>query len=67
MEVDWRCKKCNTRLGIERGSRLYLRYKQAQYIVDGGDYHVIAICRNCSTVSERGGTKQPPQPAAARG
>ncbi len=65
MEREWRCKNCNTRLGIECGSRLHLRYKDAQYIVDGGDYTVIAICRNCSTLSERRGTKEPPQPIAA--
>lgn len=64
MERDWRCGKCNTRLGTERGSRLHLRYKQAQYIVDG-DYTVIAVCRNCSSVNERSGTKNPPQPVAA--
>ena len=67
MEADWRCEKCNTRLGVERGSRLHLRYKQAQYVVDGRDYIVIAVCRNCSTVNERNGSQGPPQPVAANG
>ena len=65
MEREWRCKKCETLLGVERGARLHLRYKQAQYVVDGGDYNVIAVCRNCSTVNERNGAQKPPQPVAA--
>lgn len=65
MEREWRCKKCNTLLGVERGARLHLRYKQAQYVVDGGDYNVIAVCRNCSTVNERSETQKPPQSVAA--
>jgi hypothetical protein len=32
MEREWRCKKCNTHLGVERGARLHLRYKEAQYV-----------------------------------
>lgn len=66
-EKEWRCKDCDTLLGIERGSRLYLRYKQAQYVVDGSNYNVIAVCRNCSAVNERSGTREPPQPVAAKG
>lgn len=53
MEKEWRCKECETLLGVEQGARLHLRYKQAQYVIDGGDYSVIAVCRNCSTVNER--------------
>lgn len=65
MEKEWRCKKCNTLLGAEQGSRLHLRYKQAQYIVGGEDYNVIAVCRNCSTVNEKcSGTE--PQTAVSR-
>lgn len=64
MEKDWRCKKCDTLIGIERGARLYLRFKQAQYIVDGDDYNVIAVCRNCSTINERSGSKEPQHYAA---
>jgi len=67
MEREWRCKKCDTLLGVERGARLHLRYKQAQYVVDGDDYNVIAVCRNCSDVNERGGTQEPPRPVAASG
>lgn len=58
MEKEWRCKECDTLIGIELGARLHLRFKQAQYIVDGGDYNVIAVCRNCSTVNERSGSKE---------
>lgn len=53
MERDWRCQKCNTLLGVGREARLHLRYKEAQYIVDGGDYNVTAVCRGCSAVNER--------------
>jgi len=53
MEKDWRCKECDTLLGVVRGGRLHLRYKQAQYVVDGEDYSVLAVCRNCSTVNDR--------------
>lgn len=67
METEWRCKECDTLLGVERGSRLHLRYKQAQYVVDGDNYSVIAVCRNCSTVNERNRTQEPPQPVAASG
>lgn len=64
MEKEWRCKECDTLLGVERGARLYLRYKQAQYIVDG-DYAVLAVCRNCSTVNERTRSEDSPRPAHA--
>lgn len=67
MEKEWRCKRCDTLLGIERGGRLHLRYKQAQYVVDGGDYNVIAVCRDCSSVNERSGTKEPPPSIAVNG
>lgn len=67
MEREWRCAKCETLLGVERGPRLHLRYKDAQYVVDGDDYTVIAVCRNCSTVNERSGHVEPPRSVAARG
>jgi len=60
VEKEWRCKECDTLLGVERGARLHLRYKRAQYIVDGCDYDVIAVCRNCSTVNERNVGKNTP-------
>jgi RNase P subunit RPR2 len=65
MEKEWRCKECDTLLGVERGARLYLRYKQAQYIVDG-DYAVLAVCRNCTTVNERSKTERAQERAATR-
>lgn len=52
MEQEWRCTKCNTLLGVGRELRLHLRYKEAQYVVDGGDFHITAVCRKCSTVSD---------------
>jgi RNase P subunit RPR2 len=44
MDRKWRCAGCKTLLGIEQAGKLFLRYKQAQYIVVGD---VIAICRTC--------------------
>ena len=58
MEREWRCKECSTLLGCEKGSRLHLRHKRAQYIVDGDCYMVMAVCRTCSAVSERGKDKK---------
>ena len=65
VEKEWRCKECDTLLGVERGARLHLRYKQAQYVVDGGDYNVIAVCRNGSTVNELNVSEELAQPVAA--
>jgi RNase P subunit RPR2 len=58
VERKWRCKECDTLLGVEHGDHMHLRYKQAQYVVDGGDYNVMAVCRNCSTINERNGGRQ---------
>ncbi len=66
-DKEWRCKECETLLGVESGVRLHLRYKQAQYVVDGGDYTVIAVCRNCSTVNERTGRKSHPKSIVTSG
>lgn len=59
MSQEWRCKECNTLLGTGHGPRLHLRYREVQYVVDGEDYNVIAVCRNCSTVNEKCGSKEP--------
>lgn len=59
MSQEWRCKECNTLLGAGQGPRLHLRYRDVQYVVDGEDYNVIAVCRNCSTVNEKCGGKEP--------
>lgn len=66
MEKEWRCKECDTLLGVERSERLHLRYKQAQYVIDGGDFTVLAVCRNCSTVNERNKTENAPERATTR-
>lgn len=67
MDQEWRCQMCNTLLGVKSGPRLHLRYKDVQYVVDGVDYSVIAVCRKCSTVNERSGRTEPPRSVAARG
>jgi hypothetical protein len=66
MEKEWRCRECDTLLGVERSERLHLRYKQAQYVIDGGDFTVLAVCRNCSTVNERNRAEKAPERATAR-
>ena len=53
MEREWRCRKCNTLLGNDQGTRLDARYKQARYVVTGRDFTVRADCRRCSTRNER--------------
>lgn len=65
MEREWRCEECETLLGIDRNERLQLRYKQAQYIVNGDSYTVTAVCRNCSAVNEWRCSNEPPRPVAA--
>jgi len=66
MDREWRCEKCDALLGVARGDRLHLRYKEAQYVVDGENYSVLAVCRNCTTVNERSKTEGAPDRAAAR-
>ncbi len=61
MDAKWRCRKCKTLLGTTCGIRMHVRYKETQYIVDGGDYCVIAVCRNCSTVNEWSSTEEQPR------
>ena len=46
---EWRCSKCEIRLGLARGQQWHIRYKDAQFFVSGP---VVAICRRCSTRNE---------------
>ena len=48
-ESEWRCRQCGTLLGVERGGRLHLKYKTAQFVVSG---EVMAVCRRCAEISE---------------
>jgi hypothetical protein len=52
---EWRCGECNTLLGVESDTRLQVRYKQAQYIIDGERFTVTAVCRCCHSVNQRSG------------
>ncbi len=45
MEKEWRCKECNTLLGVVECDSLILRYKQMEYIVSEGK--IMAVCRKC--------------------
>ena len=44
----WRCRRCGTLLGVERGGKLHLKYKNAQYMVEGT---VTAVCHRCNELS----------------
>lgn len=44
-EHKWRCEQCGALLGVNRAGKLYLKYKAAQFIVEGT---VLAVCRRCS-------------------
>jgi phage FluMu protein Com len=48
-EKEWRCRQCGTLLGVERGDRLHLKDKTAQFVVSGP---VMAVCRRCSEINE---------------
>ena len=52
-EAEWRCPKCRTILGVQRGERLYVRFKKFQYLFVGTHDTVIATCGNCSLTDER--------------
>jgi len=51
-EQEWRCTRCETLLGVERGGKLHFKYKKAQYAVEGSAL-VLAVCRYCSELNER--------------
>lgn len=38
-----------TLFGVERGGRMHLKYKTAQFVVSGS---VMAVCRRCSEINE---------------
>ena len=58
MEGKWTCAACGVLLGVEVRDRMSLRHKKAQYVVEGNDYNVIAVCRKCSTINERSRSKK---------
>ena len=51
MTKEWRCKACDTRLGIQEDEELHLKYKKAGYQVRGKGAVVKATCRNCGTAN----------------
>ena len=66
-DFPWRCTACGTLIGVERGGKIHLKYKKAQFVVQGS---VLAVCRYCSELNERktpltardGPTSPSPQP-----
>lgn len=48
-QVEWRCRKCGGLLGVERGGRIHLKYRRAQFVVRG---EVLAVCPRCSELNE---------------
>lgn len=57
METDvkdqWRCRECETLLGVDDQSQLSLRYKDVEYLLIGSDFVVMNACRNCGSINER--------------
>ena len=47
-ERSWRCRRCGALLGVERDGKLHLKYKAAQYLVEGS---VTAVCHRCNELS----------------
>lgn len=52
MEIEWRCKRCRTLLGIQAGQRIRVSYRKAQFVIEGRDCSVMAVCHTCSTLNE---------------
>ena len=52
MSHEWRCRECNTLLGVASGARIQIRYRQAQYVIEGERFTVTAVCRCCHTVNQ---------------
>lgn len=48
----WRCRRCQTRLGEQRGERLYLRLRKFQYVVVGAQDAIVATCGVCGLTDE---------------
>lgn len=46
---EWRCQRCMKLLGVQQQGRLVIRYKVAEYVVQG---RVTAVCVRCSTLNE---------------
>jgi hypothetical protein len=44
LDRDWRCTRCGALLGVLRAGRIHLKYKAAQYMVEG---KVAAVCHRC--------------------
>lgn len=47
-ERQWRCRRCQTLLGVERGGVLHLKYKKARFAVRGVAQ---AVCRRCGELN----------------
>jgi len=60
-EKEWRCRQCGTLLGVERGGKMHLKYKTAQFVVTGP---VMGVCRRCAEINEI--TVVPEEPITGR-
>ena len=56
-ERQWRCKRCQTLLGVERGGVLHLKYKKARFAVRGVAQ---AVCRRCGELNVQTTSRCPP-------
>lgn len=44
--AEWRCRRCGKLLGVHRGGKLQMRFKDHEYLVS---LPVEATCRGCGT------------------
>lgn len=44
--AEWRCRRCGKLLGVRRGGKLQMRFKDHEYLVS---LPVEATCRGCGT------------------
>jgi hypothetical protein len=52
VESEWRCKECGTLLATFTDQRVFVAHKGAQYVIDGTEVRILAICRSCTAVNE---------------
>ena len=51
-DVEWRCRSCDSLLGVQLGEQVYLKIRRLQYFIRGRAFVVMTVCRSCQTVNE---------------
>lgn len=62
-QQEWRCSRCSTLLGVERSGKLHIKYKAAQFTVEGS---IVAVCRRCAEQNHAESHHQQPTPVETR-